>query len=155
MNKNEYIFAILRELNISMPIIEQDLSGEHLTSEYYPPEDKVIYVKPDESMGAYFEIAHELRHKWQLKNCFNEYFRDYKEMDAISIEEYGEQKAEIDANAFAVVMALKYLDYFPLFDGYPSAEKKKIYERVRNIASDYGVGELPWEEIYKITGIEN
>lgn len=151
----DFVVAVLRELEIGMPHIQQDLSGEHKCSEYCPQEDKLIYVKPNNSPDAYFEIAHELRHKWQWIKHYEEYFIGYKELDKVDLKKYGKQIAEVDANAFAVIMGAKYLDAWPQFLGRSKKEKKKIYDRAKVLSKEYeqNINASDWKEIYQVLEI--
>lgn len=84
---------------------------------------------------------------------YEEYFENYQEMDKIDLKTYGKQKAEVDANAFAVIMGIKYLDTFPTLYQYPKSERKKIFKRAKLIAVEYGLNKIDWKQIYQIAGI--
>ena len=149
----DYINVVTKELKISKPLVVQDLSGEHTNAEYYPPEDKVVYVRENDTNEAYFEIAHELRHKWQFVNFRDKYFKNYIEIQKTNLEDYGKQIAEIDANAFAVLMTMKYLDELVLLNGYPQNEKKLIFKRAREISKHFNLGKLDWTGIFKTVNV--
>ena len=70
-----------------------------------------IYVNMDNDPGTVlFAVAHELRHKWQHITDDKRFFDDYKPRSMFdSADEYNLQLAEIDAQAFGVlVMVLLY-----------------------------------------------
>ena len=147
----DYIIKVTRELGVEMPHIILATSGKHECSEYCPQTDELIYTK----LGAdgCFQLAHELRHKWQWVKHYEEYFENYQEMDKMDLKTYGEQKAEVDANAFSVVMGMKYLNTFPVLPQYPKSERKKIFKRAKLIAKEYGLNKIDWKQIYQFIGI--
>ena len=149
----DYINVVTKELKISKPLVVQDLSGEHTNAEYYPPEDKVVYLRENDTNEAYFEIAHELRHKWQFVNFRDKYFKNYIEIQKTNLEDYGKQIAEIDANAFAVLMTMRYLDELVLLNGYPQDEKKLIFKREREISKHFNLEKLDWTGIFKTVNV--
>lgn len=149
----DYINVVTKELKISKPLVVQDLSGEHTNAEYYPPEDKVVYVRENDTNEAYFEIAHELRHKWQFVNFRDKYFKNYIEIQKTNLEDYGKQIAEIDANAFAVLMTMRYLDELVLLNGYPQDEKKLIFKRAREISKHFNLEKIDWTGIFKTVNV--
>lgn len=146
-----YVVKVTRELGVGIPRIILDTSGEHKDSEYCPQTDELIYTK----LGAdgYFQLAHELRHKWQWVNHQEEYFANYQELDTIDLNAYGKQIAEVDANAFAAIMAMKYLDSILSFPKRLRKEKRKIYDRAKILSKEYGVNREDWKTIYKSMGI--
>lgn len=146
-----YVVKVTRELGVGIPRIILDTSGEHKDSEYCPQTDELIYTK----LGAdgYFQLAHELRHKWQWVNHQEEYFANYQELDTIDLNAYGKQIAEVDANAFAAIMAMKYSDSILSFPKRSRKEKRKIYDRAKILSKEYGVNREDWKTIYKSMGI--
>ena len=132
-----YVVKVTRELGVGIPRIILDTSGEHKDSEYCPQTDELIYTKLGDD--GYFQLAHELRHKWQWVNHQEEYFANYKELDTIDLNAYGKQIAEVDANAFAAIMAMKYLDSILSFPKRSRKEKRKIYDRAKRLSKEYGV----------------
>lgn len=82
-----------------------------------------------------------------------EYFADYQELDAIDLNAYGKQIAEVDANAFALIMAMKYLDSILSFPGRSRKEKRRVYDRAKILSKEYGVDRDDWKTIYKSLGI--
>lgn len=146
-----YVVKVTRELGVGIPRIILDTSGEHKDLEYCPQTDELIYTK----LGAdgYFQLAHELRHKWQWVNHQEEYFANYQELDTIDLNAYGKQIAEVDANAFAAIMAMKYLDSILSFPKRSRKEKRKIYDRAKILSKEYGVNREDWKTIYKSMGI--
>lgn len=62
----DYIIKVTRELEVGIPHIILDTSGKHECSEYCPQTDELIYTKL--GMDGLFQLAHELRHKWQWES---------------------------------------------------------------------------------------
>ena len=147
----DYIIKVTRELEVGIPHIILDTSGKHECSEYCPQTDELIYTK--HGMDGLFQLAHELRHKWQWEKHQEEYFADYQELDAIDLNAYGKQIAEVDANAFALIMAMKYLDSILSFPGRSRKEKRRVYDRAKILSKEYGVDRDDWKTIYKSLGI--
>lgn len=100
--------------------------------------DKVLYV--DNGYGLnfdfFFAIAHELRHIWQIKNEPLKYFANYKEANKVTLREYNLQLAELDANAFGVIVMADFASAQPQFNGLDDDIKVKIFERAREIAEE-------------------
>lgn len=72
---------------------------------YYDRSDDTIFINPNYFVYKdliYYAIAHELRHKWQNEHNKEEWFNTYKSRNKLDLEQYNEQIAEMDANAFAL-----------------------------------------------------
>lgn len=152
-NLHEIAKKIANILKIELPEIEIDLSGKYSCSEYMPCADKILIIRQEDTGEAFFELFHEMRHKWQWINKFDEYFSGYQEMDDIGLEMYGRQKAEVDANGFAVIMSAIFLGCIPEFKGYPMQERRMIFDRARELSKQYEVN-IPWEDLYVKFGLK-
>lgn len=148
----QFALEISRVLNVNKPTVELDSDYEWGSSDYRPYDDKVIIVEDKNSIEAFFSIAHEIRHKWQIVNDCDYYFKDYKQKDCISKEEYGMQKAEIDANAFAMIAMCIYFENLPIFKNCKDDERKKIFDRAQEISNEYGF-DFDWKAFRKDLGI--
>lgn len=140
-------FIISAVLKTSLPII--DISDDYEYSEYIPGENRMHIQGSKEHNEVVFRLAHEMRHKWQWENERELYFSDYEELGETSIENYGKQKAEIDANAFAMIISAKLLDDIPVFKEYPYDEKKQIFDRAQELTTIYNI-DIPWKVIYEM-----
>lgn len=131
----EFIFEICDMLNIKEPSISYDTSNfptDTMMAQCDPSGD-TIYLKRYDTPNPdqLFSVAHELRHIWQMINDKPFYFSTYKPVNLLdSIEEYNLQIAELDANAFAGLVMIKFFHLKPLFEGLPDSVKTKIYERM-------------------------
>ena len=90
-----------------------------------------VYLKDIDNitLDTYFSIAHEMRHIWQVKTDFETYMRSYKNRSNLSLEDYNNQLAEIDANAFATVIMEILFDITPLYSGMSEKTIELIEER--------------------------
>lgn len=84
-----------------------------------------------------FAVAHEMRHLWQMKHKAA-WMASYKPSDeAGGITEYNEQDAEIDANAFALIVLTDLLGQRPTLEQQLGSETwAKIRERADEIARE-------------------
>lgn len=102
----------------------------------YNPEKNVLYVKDSlDSYDLLFAVAHELRHLWQSR-FRTDMFEKYQSSTDLSIEEYNLQEAEIDANAFGMVVMQTLFHVTPLFDGQSEDVKQAIETRAKEISAD-------------------
>lgn len=135
-----FIKQVCRFLDIDVPKISYDTS-KFLTGSMkavYNMKDKVLYVDNGHGLNFdfYFAIAHELRHIWQIKNEPLKYFANYKEANKVTLREYNLQLAELDANAFGVIVMADFANTQPQFNGLDDDIKVKIFERAREIAEE-------------------
>lgn len=117
----KFIKDICEDICINVPKISYDTSRfptETMLAAYDSDED-TIYLRKDvkNKLDLYFSIAHELRHKWQLKEDEEFYFGNYKSVQELGVEYYNKQIAELDANAFATAMIWDYFGAKPTFKG--------------------------------------
>lgn len=142
-------FLLAQILKISLPQNGIDISEEYENSEYYPIEDRIIIAGTEGTKEAYFGLAHEMRHKWQWDTDRDFYFSNYLELEQTSAEKYRNQRAEIDANAFAMIMCCRFKDYLVYFATYSIEARKKIFDHAQELAQIYNI-DLPWENIYEM-----
>ena len=149
-----YKFAkeISRILNIEEPTIELDPDYDWGCSDYRYYDDKVIIVEEKDSIESLFSVAHEIRHKWQIVYNPEFYFKDYKQLDCIEKSNYGMQKAEIDANAFAMIAMCIYFENMPIFQNCNDDERKEIFDRAQEISNVYGF-DFDWKSFREDIGI--
>ena len=86
---------------------------------------------------GYYHLAHELRHAWQSIMNDDLYFGDYT--DEMSEDQYHNNIAEIDANAFAAIAMAK---IFGLVTErtYSDAFTQKLYNnRLKKLQKEYGI----------------
>lgn len=105
--------------------------------------DGTLYYNPNvkEKWDIYFSIAHELRHVWQMKKHRFVYFKNYKTREELSVEDYNNQDAELDANAFGALIMESTFGVQPRFIGLSETTKNKIFalsERLNNEYLIYG-----------------
>lgn len=131
---DEYIKKLSEILKISVPKISY--TDESFTSKSMIAQadlkNNTIYLKSKRpSPDLMFAIAHEMRHFWQWQNDKDLYFNDYKPRHLFdTVEAYNLQIAEIDANAFSVLIMVNFFNVKPLFEGLPDSVKQRIFERV-------------------------
>lgn len=137
----EFISNICRVLKISVPAISHDTSD--FTSDTMMAQVNLtgdtIYIKDlsEPNPDLFFAIAHELRHIWQLNYKREIYFTCYKTTNSCSsLKEYNLQPAELDANAFAGLAIIYFLNLQPLFEGMDEDLKNKIFERMEYLITN-------------------
>ena len=131
---NEYIKNVCEILKITPPDISYDISHfpTKTTLAQCSSDGTTIYLRhitlsnPDDV----FAIAHELRHIWQIRNDYDEYFTNYKTSDEIGVEAYNNQLAEIDANAFATIIMTDLFKLRPLYNGLSKRTVDNIMARI-------------------------
>ena len=138
MDINKYIENVAKLLDVEIPQIEQGEGSEYETSEYQPETDIIILVEELASQESYVTLAHEFRHKWQWEKNRDVYFTDYKQREEIVPEKYEMQLAEIDANAFAMLVCFKLLGGGPTFPNQTECVRKLIFKRAAELSEEYG-----------------
>ena len=119
-----FVSDMAKILKIDMPKVEYDtrhFETDTMLAQAYIGKhgETIIYLKQTDSitLDTYFSIAHEMRHIWQVKYDYELYMRHYKGRDKLSLEDYNNQLAEVDANAFATVVMEDLFDVSPLYKG--------------------------------------
>lgn len=137
VNFSEFIEIVCSNLKITKPIVEEVLFLLTPTqlAEYVPADNVLKYRMGKMSLDIMFAIAHELRHKWQAENC-PEIFQNYINSTDTDIEQYNLQSAEIDANAYAMVIMESGFGITPQFKGLSEKIKKKISLRANEIVEE-------------------
>lgn len=126
VNYSEFIEIVCSNLKITKPIVEEVLFLHTPTqlAEYVPADNVLKYRMGKMPLDIMFAIAHELRHIWQMKNC-PEIFQNYINSTDTDIEQYNLQSAEIDANAYAMVIMESGFGITPQFKGLSEKVKRK------------------------------
>lgn len=141
----EFAREVSKFLHITTPSIRYKEHGGYGSS-WYDPETDTVYIGVEaRTRDAYYDIAHEVRHKWQWVTDSNFYYSKYKEVGIVSLEEYRSQISEIDADAFAVLMTAIYLNEVVKLNGYSNKEKENIIRRAMKIAKEYNI-KFPFED---------
>lgn len=138
---DEYINEICKILDISIPkiISTSNSLGTDTTLAIVIPNKNTIYIKKSSqyTLDTFFSVAHELRHLWQYKTNKDFYFKNYKNSDTLSVDEYNCQIAELDAHAFAYIVSVDFFGVKPLFNSFSQETKNMIMEQVSNIAKSF------------------
>lgn len=137
VNYSEFIEIVCSNLKITKPIVEEVLFLHTPTQlAEYVPSDNILKYRPGKiPLDTMFSIAHELRHIWQMKNC-PEIFQNYINSTDTDIEQYNLQGAEIDANAYAMVIMESGFGITPQFKGLSEKVKNKILLRANEIVEE-------------------
>ena len=137
VNYSEFIKIVCDDLKIDKPIVKEVLFLHTPTqlAEYIPSDNILKYRSGKIPLDTMFSIAHELRHIWQMKNC-PEIFHSYVNSTDADIEQYNLQSAEIDANAYAMVIMKSGFGVTPQFKGLSEKVKKKILLRANEIEEE-------------------
>lgn len=137
VNYTEFIEMICNDLEITKPIIKEVLFLHTPTqlAEYIPADNLLNYRTGKMPLDIMFAIAHELRHKWQAENC-SDIFQNYANSTEINVEQYNLQNAEIDANAYAMVIMESGFGVTPQFNGLSERVKQKILLRASEIMKE-------------------
>lgn len=141
VNYSEFIEIVCSNLKITTLIVEEVLFLHTPTqlAEYIPADNVLKYRMGKMPLDIMFAIAHELRHKWQMENC-PEIFQNYINSTDTDIEQYNLQynlqSAEIDANAYAMVIMESGFGVTPQFKGLSEKIKKKILSRANEIVEE-------------------
>ena len=88
-------------------------------------------------MDLFYAVAHELRHIWQARTDGERYLASYTpENLCASLEEYNQQDAEVDANAFAGLVMAFCFHIRPVFDSFSDSVRGKIEVRMDELAKE-------------------
>ena len=132
----QFIKIICNTLEIGIPKIYkvQRLSTPTTLAEYDKGKD-ILFYKDTRTVEIFFSIAHELRHKWQLK-YHPDWFEKYNSSKYLSVIEYNMQQVELDANGFAVIAYTDLLGLKPTFDGVDKIIVNAIFDMADKIAKE-------------------
>lgn len=140
-NISHVIIDVCYQLDIDTPrfTMADTLNDTQLANYNYKTDTLTIKKNYSVLYDAYFAIAHELRHKYQV--VYNTYsFKDYKSTNTLSIHDYNMQPQEIDANAFAYLYMVSTFKVKPLFNGLDEDVKQAIIKKAKYILkSEYYV----------------
>lgn len=102
----------------------------------YDMNTETLYIRSEDfNPDMLHVICYELRHMWQMKNR-PDMFDDYKQSDAIGVNEYNLQPAEVDANAYAVVAIEYCYKIRPTFNALGVEVCEAIEKRANEIRSE-------------------
>lgn len=137
---DKFIEKICGILNIEKPVVSFDTSNfstPTMSAQCSPDGGAIHLKKMDKPTPDYlFAISHELRHVWQIRTDSARWLPDYQPADRLTVEEYNNQQAELDANAFATAIMADAFGIIPKFDGISESTKARIYERAKEIAKE-------------------
>lgn len=136
----EYILEICHFLEIDTPKISYDtthFSNATMVAQCNSKGTTIYIKKPGNTPtpDLFFAIAHELRHIWQIRTDYPAYFSDYRTAGEVSTEEYNLQVAEVDANAFAIIVMADFFGLRPQL-GLSTAVMAAINARITQITSE-------------------
>lgn len=137
MDLRYYIAFLCGILRIAEPIIDFDsdnLSGTEL-ARCSRDGSEILIRKSGSAYDVLFAIAHELRHVWQEKYR-PEMLSGYRHSAEIGADEYNLQAAELDANAFGVIVMSDIFHVAPKFDSLSETVKAAIRRRADEIAAE-------------------
>lgn len=126
VNYSEFIEIVCSNLKITKPIVEEVLF-------LHTPTQLAEYVPADNVLK--YRIGKIPLDIWQAENC-PEIFRDYVNSTEINADQYNLQNAEIDANAYAMVIMESGFGITPQFKGLSEKVKKKISLRANEIVEE-------------------
>lgn len=137
MDLREYVSFLCEILGIAEPKIELnalDLSGTEL-ARCSRDGSEILIKKSKSAYDVLFAIAHELRHVWQEKYR-PEMLNGYRHSAEIGADEYNLQLAELDANAFGVIVMSNLFHVAPRFESLSETVKAEIHKRADEIAEE-------------------
>lgn len=138
LTPNTFAKQIAKELlKIKCPPVEADVSVLRGTSIAALVNGTLYYNPTSSELDICFSLAHELRHVWQLENNKSFYFGDYKTTAELSIKDYNNQIAELDANAFGYLVMKAMFGVEAQFTGLDQQTKNKILERVKILIAEF------------------
>lgn len=98
-----------------------------------------LLLRRDKQTGfdAAFSVAHELRHKWQQQTDPERWFTGYRpSADCADADEYNLQPAELDAQAYAMLVMITLFNVRPLFHGLSDRVIAAIRRRAEEIIEE-------------------
>lgn len=131
----DFINDVCNMLKIEPPDISYDTSNfqTDTTLAQTKSDGSTIYIRllPTAKPELFLSISHELRHVWQIRLHPEKYLKNYKTRDdCTSLVEYNLQLAEIDANAFASIVMMKFFKMKPIFKEFPKTVRAAINKRI-------------------------
>ena len=134
---NDFIKYICNILKIRAPKLLNDASHKFTSKTRIAEIDldnNIIYLKDDKiNYDKLFAIAHELRHLWQSDVDHKFYFSNYQPSDQLDIDEYNQQPAEVDANAFGGLVMEYLFNIYATWDSFSDETCDMIYDRMEEI----------------------
>jgi Zn-dependent peptidase ImmA (M78 family) len=132
-----YLGYLADVLSIARPVLETvDMLDTKTMIARYDAGRNVIRLKKSAGRAdAAFALAHEMRHAWQAARR-RDMLEGYQ-YNAGNTDKYNGQAAEIDANAFAVIVMTDLYHLRPTFDGLDEETRKRIYARADEIAREW------------------
>ena len=109
-------------------------SGEIIIVTQLDTEDDFNIDTPD-ALDTLFRIAHEMRHAWQSIRR-PDLLEQYQTREKLSLDDYNNQLAEIDAHAFASLIMQSNYHVKPLFVGLNGDTRLRIDARVDEIYTE-------------------
>lgn len=98
----------------------------HLNTKYFNKNTK--------EYDCWITVSHELRHLWQMKSTLGQdSFSAYEQSNLLSIKEYNEQELEVDAWAWAFIMAIQVFGNYPDLDFLGEGYTEKVLEKAQEI----------------------
>lgn len=135
---NKYTAAIAAVLNIQPPTLSFE-EPDGMTATQLAALDvdcRDIWVRRTASdADKLFSIAHEMRHLWQSENC-PEMLTGYVRSSKSNNGAYNQQRAEIDANAFAVAVMRSFFGLSPLLNSLDESTRREIEARANVICEE-------------------
>lgn len=123
--------AILPPEGFTTPTTRAALSSDGLSIAV-----NAAYLPAMTIQEAWFAMSHECRHLWQQKNA-PDLLTGYTPSAGTALNAYAAQPAEIDANAWAVIVCSDALGMRPTFNAMYSPEVcRMIDDRARQILSE-------------------
>lgn len=124
-------------LRIDRPVIElaDELHTTTQIAELLPDLDRLRVRRSASDADRAFAIAHEMRHAWQQARA-PQLLAGYRQAADLTPEAYNRQPAEIDANAFALIVLTDLFHIRPLFRGLDAQTRQMIEARAELIAKN-------------------
>ena len=86
----------------------------------------------------FVSMAHDLRQIWQLETDPAEWFDGYKSAAEFGgLDDFFQQKSEVDANGFAMLMLAAVFGLEPQFNPLNDTTFQMIYARFKELSDEY------------------
>lgn len=87
---------------------------------------------------VFVSMAHDLRQIWQLETDPAEWFDGYKSAAEFEgLDDFFQQKSEVDANGFAMLMLASVFGLEPQFEPLNDTTFQMIYARFKELSDEY------------------